>query len=141
MTLQTSGPISLQDIEDEFGGTGSISISEYYGVDDGVPSSGAISFSDFYGTSSYYMPTATILSSFASPGGYPFGLAFDGTNLISCDNASDLIYVHDGVSSAILSSFASPGTYPFGLAFEGTNLISSDSDSDLIYVHKREDEI
>lgn len=56
MTLQSSGAITLQDIEDEFGGTGSISISEYYGADSGVPGSGTISFSDFYGTSSVIDP-------------------------------------------------------------------------------------
>lgn len=51
MPLPGSGTISLQDIEDEFGGAGSISISEYYGAAAGVPGSGTISFSDFYGTS------------------------------------------------------------------------------------------
>jgi len=51
MALQSSGPISLDDIQDEFGGTNPISIDEYYGADTGVPSSGTISFDDFYGTS------------------------------------------------------------------------------------------
>lgn len=65
MTLQSSGAISLQDIEDEFGGAGSISLSEYYSGGSkvgswvsGVPSSGAISFDDFYGTSQYIDPVA-----------------------------------------------------------------------------------
>jgi len=49
MALQSSGQISLQDIQDEFGGSHPISLSEYYGVDT-VPASGAISFNDFYGT-------------------------------------------------------------------------------------------
>lgn len=56
MALPTSGPLSLQDIEDEFGGTGSISISEYYGAATGVPASGTISISDFYGTSAGFPP-------------------------------------------------------------------------------------
>ena len=51
MALQTSGAISLGDIQTEFGGSNPISISEYYGVDTGVPASGTISLSDFYGTS------------------------------------------------------------------------------------------
>jgi hypothetical protein len=63
MTLPTSGPLSLQDIEDEFGGTGSISLSEYYkggnnvpsNVSEGsgrtIPTSGRIDISDFYGAS------------------------------------------------------------------------------------------
>ena len=49
MALQSSGQISLQDIQDEFGGSHPISLSEYYGVDT-IPASGAISFNDFYGT-------------------------------------------------------------------------------------------
>lgn len=51
MALQTTGPISLDDIQTEFGGTNPISISEYYG-EGGVPSSGTISIGDFYGASS-----------------------------------------------------------------------------------------
>lgn len=51
MALQSSGDISLSDIETEFGGTAPTSLSEYYDAADGVPASGDISFSDFYGTS------------------------------------------------------------------------------------------
>lgn len=58
MTLQASGQISLQDIEDEFGGSGAISLKEYYGSDS-APSSGEISIKDFYGLSSY-TPTHTV---------------------------------------------------------------------------------
>ena len=60
MALQSSGPISLNDIQNEFGGTNPIALSEYYGVDT-VPSSGAISLSDFYGTKSSTDIVATIL--------------------------------------------------------------------------------
>lgn len=52
MALPESGAISLNDVATEFGGTTPHSLSEYYGVDTGVPSSGTISLSDFYGTSS-----------------------------------------------------------------------------------------
>lgn len=52
MGLQSSGPISLNDIAGEFGGSAPHSLSEYYGVASGVPASGVISFSNFYGTSS-----------------------------------------------------------------------------------------
>lgn len=51
MALQSSGPISLNDIAGEFGGSTPHSLSEYYGVASGVPSSGTIAFDDFYGTS------------------------------------------------------------------------------------------
>jgi hypothetical protein len=62
MALPTSGPISLSDIQAEFGGTNPISLSEYYaggsfvpagtsGTNGAVPSSGTISLFNFYGTS------------------------------------------------------------------------------------------
>jgi len=87
------------------------------------------------GNGNFISTTLTILSSFNSPGIYPSGLTFDGTNLISCDTRADKIYVHDGISSTILSSFNSPGIYSSGLTFDGTNLISCDTGSDKIYVH------
>ena len=61
MALPSSGALSLNDIQDEFGGSNPISISEYYGADTGVPGSGTISVSDFYGTSSFTAFTANIL--------------------------------------------------------------------------------
>ena len=62
MALPTSGPLSLSDIQTEFGGSNPISLSEYYaggayvpagttGTNGPVPSSGTISISNFYGTS------------------------------------------------------------------------------------------
>lgn len=62
MTLQSSGAISLSQIQTEFGGANPISVSEYYagganvpsstsGVNGAVPASGTISLSKFYGTS------------------------------------------------------------------------------------------
>lgn len=67
MALQTSGPITLTDIANEFGGTVPHSLSEYYagganvpagtsGTNGAVPSSGAISLSDFYGTEAVAPP-------------------------------------------------------------------------------------
>ena len=56
MAMQSSGAISLSDVQDEWDGNNPINISEYYDVDSGVPASGEISLSDFYGTSSYVVP-------------------------------------------------------------------------------------
>jgi len=52
MAIPPSGPVSLDDIQTEFGGTNPISLSEYYSAATGIPASGEISISDFYGTSS-----------------------------------------------------------------------------------------
>jgi len=78
----------------------------------------------------------TILNQFAPPYYYNNGLAFDGTNLISCDWFKKLIYIHNGLSASILSSFASPSTFPRGLTIINGNLISGDANSDMIYVHQ-----
>lgn len=63
MTLQTSGPISLGNIQTEFGGSNPISLSEYYDVAAGIPASGTISIGDFYGATAFVPPawdTATV---------------------------------------------------------------------------------
>lgn len=56
MALQTTGAISLSDIQTEFGGTNPISMSEYYrggglvtSNNEDVPTSGLIKVSNFYG--------------------------------------------------------------------------------------------
>jgi hypothetical protein len=49
MPLQSSGTISLLDIQNELGGSNPISLSEYYGSATGVPASGTLSLSTFYG--------------------------------------------------------------------------------------------
>lgn len=60
MTLQSSGAISLSQIQSEFGGSNPIGLAEYYrggslvpshGNTSGIPSSGTISFNQFYGKS------------------------------------------------------------------------------------------
>lgn len=70
MALQTSGAITLSDIQTEFGGSNPISLSEYYagglyvpsgtsGTNGAVPTSGEIAVSDFYGTQSGITITVT----------------------------------------------------------------------------------
>jgi len=65
MVLPSSGPISLGQIQTEFGGSNPISISEYYNggpyvthtvnaLAPNVPSSGPIKFSDFYGAAKLF---------------------------------------------------------------------------------------
>lgn len=62
MALPSSGPLTLTDIQTEFGGANPIGLNEYYaggtyvpagtsGTGGAVPSSGAISIANFYGTS------------------------------------------------------------------------------------------
>ena len=72
MTLQSSGAISLSEIQTEFGGANPISMSEYYrggsyttGNNTSVPTSGEISMTDFYGTVAQD-PIATTLTATTS---------------------------------------------------------------------------
>ena len=84
MALPLAGPISLQDIQTEFGGSGSVGLNEYYkggayvteeDYAPNVPTSGPISLSDFYGavsttlyTFTYNADTAIVLpNTFRSP--------------------------------------------------------------------------
>lgn len=64
MALPSSGPLSLSDIQGEFGGSNPIGLNEYYaggglvptgtsGTYGAVPSSGTISVRNFYGTSNF----------------------------------------------------------------------------------------
>ena len=68
MALPASGPLTLADIQTEFGGSNPIGLSEYYaggayvsagtsGTYGAVPSSGAIGIRNFYGTSSVIVLT------------------------------------------------------------------------------------
>lgn len=89
MALQTSGAITLSDIQTEFGGSNPISLSEYYagglyvpsgtsGTNGAVPTSGEIAVSDFYGTQAGITITVTegadsILNSSASANTFIYG--------------------------------------------------------------------
>lgn len=74
MTLQSSGAISLADIQTEFGGSNPISLSEYYGVASGIPASGnPISIGDFYGKSSYLDQQTVTVGNFSFKGAIYYG--------------------------------------------------------------------
>jgi hypothetical protein len=81
MTLPSSGPISLTEIQTEFGGTDPISLSEYYkggayvppsSAAPNVPTSGPISLSNFYGARklTLYTYTYTTSQSIILPGSF-----------------------------------------------------------------------
>jgi len=82
MAIPSTGAVSLQDVEDEFGGTGAISLSEYYrgntyennvsGNNTGVPQSGTIRLSNFRGSELQRYITYYIVGS-GGGGGYGVG--------------------------------------------------------------------
>jgi len=74
MPLPTSGPLTFDNIQTEFGGTNPIGLNEYYaggglvpsgttGTNGAVPSSGAIGVFNFYGTSNRPAASFTFTSS------------------------------------------------------------------------------
>ena len=69
MALQTSGPISLLNVQGEFGGSNPIGINEYYGADSGVPTSGTISLNNFYGKTAFQPEVYTFTKSTYYTGG------------------------------------------------------------------------
>lgn len=77
MAIPSSGPITLANIQTEFGGSNPISLGEYYaggglvpagttGTYGAVPSSGAISIRNFYGTSN--IPALSVTGGSSSSG-------------------------------------------------------------------------
>lgn len=93
MTLPTSGPISLSDLRDEFGGLIPDGLTEYYrggsyvpsAASTSIPTSGTISLSAFLGTSDEIPPPVEIgedLLGFEASGSVPatgLGTVFDET--------------------------------------------------------------
>ena len=70
-----------------------------------------------------------IVSSFASPGPSPQGLAWDGTHLWLADDSTDTIYKINPLDGFVDFSFSSPGLEPKGLTYEGTYLWNIDNNS------------
>lgn len=67
-----------------------------------------------------------IVDSFRSPGGYPYGLAWDGQNLWNTDPRSMRIY-KISTSGQIIDSFVSPVDNPHDLTWDGQHLWVVDS--------------
>lgn len=106
MALPSSGPLSLNDIAGEFGGSTPHSLSEYYaggglvpagtsGTYGAVPSSGTISIQNFYGTSNvvYWINNAA----YNSGTGY-ISLAADDTIYVGTSTSFAIKYSADGAS-------------------------------------------
>jgi len=73
-----------------------------------------------------------VIRSFATPGGTPMGLTFDGKYLWHCDYLLGLIYQID-IDGMVIKSFAAPGNDPSGLTFDGRLLWDCEYGTDLIY--------
>lgn len=109
MALQSSGAISLANIQTEFGGSNPISLSEYYlngsyttSNNTNVPTSGTVSIGSFYGTVKAVQMTYEIIGAGGGGGG---GLTVN-TNPAYAGSAggdSTLTYIPAGGSSTTIT--------------------------------------
>jgi hypothetical protein len=119
MAIQSSGVITLQDIEDEFGGTGSISLSEYYrngsyvtSNNTSVPTSGSISLSNFYGATNQFTFNITSHTQNANIRTLAVNAGWDGSAPLIANVNAGIYLWSDSTSTggAIIS-----GSFPSGL--------------------------
>lgn len=110
MALPTSGPLSIAQIEGEFGGSGAKSLSEYYSAASGVPSVGnPLSISDFRGTSNVITFSYEIIG---GGGGGGYGLEDHGattTNASRGDNSYISVNDNNATGSAGINPYGSRG--------------------------------
>ena len=111
MALQSSGAISLANIQSEFGGSNPISLSEYYlngayttSNNTSVPTSGAISIDNFYGAIRAVYVTYEIIGA-GGGGGSGYGSGTSG----QAGGASTLTYTPAGGSPVTVTSDGGAG--------------------------------
>jgi hypothetical protein len=105
MALPTSGPLSLNDIAGEFGGSVPHSLSEYYGVASGIPTSGTISIDDFYGASAalstHSLTAVADITPYWDERGYTFSTPGGGAQLGSM-NPYSVSWLPTGTEFAVM---------------------------------------
>jgi len=70
--------------------------------------------------------TGEVHSSFKTPGNFPTGLTFDGTNIWIADRGTDQLYQLNRETGQIIRKISSPGYWPEGLAWDGQYLWNVD---------------
>lgn len=108
MTLQSSGPISIDEIAAEFGlANNSVFPTAFYGKG-GAPSSGALSFADFYSRSGVV---------FDPDGGAVGGTGqYSATVTLTCSPAATWTYTGGGTGSSVdIGSGATATSITFSL--------------------------
>ena len=154
MTLQGSGAISLANIRDEFGGSGAVSLGDYYGAADSITRSGAISIGNFHGKSNYYVAQHKFFESgltVGDNGSYGIANGNDDGTAIFTGSASipnnmvphvGIIAKHDGAGIVWARHFEMEkypyywdGSFGGGSSYDGvsTRFVKSATDSTGIY--------
>jgi hypothetical protein len=131
MPLQTSGPISLGNVQTEFGGTNPIAMSEYYagganvpsgatGTNGAIPTSGTISMSKFYGSVKTAFSPAGGTSAGSPQALSDFG-TYDASVTITCTTPATWTWTRSGDTNATatVSSGGSSTSITFNLSTTG----------------------
>lgn len=126
MAIKLSGPISLLDIQNEFGGSAPISINEYYrngglvtNNNSNVPLTGAISFNNFYGGTSLFVYTITENIQELNVQSYLLARGWDGLAPIDLTINSGIYIWSDNISAPGLTT----GVIPYGLTIKNYGYI------------------
>jgi hypothetical protein len=125
MALPTSGPLSLTDIQTEFGGSNPISLSEYYaggsyvpsgasGTNGPIPTSGAISLSDFYGASKEFRFNITTNTTNANLRTLALAAGWGGNALVICTINSGVI-ISGNTAGNSTAAMTIDGSFPGGV--------------------------
>lgn len=112
MVLPSSGPLSLKDIQDEFGGTEPILLSEYYAIAKDIPSTGAIDVGDFYGALDTFSLTISANQSKLNLRSYAVTQGWDEYAKLLVTIANDVVIDSDDTTTPALTV---DGAYERGL--------------------------
>jgi len=113
MALQANGTISLTQVATEFGGTAPHQMSEYFGVDIGVPASGsAIGLGNFYSKANKFVATITSNAQELNLYTWLTSIGWDQNRKVELTINSGVYIWSDNTSVAALNM---GGTYPKGL--------------------------
>ena len=115
-----SGTASLLDIQDEFGGSNPIAITEYYGVVAGIPTSGTISIDDFRGKSDIFAFALTANAQDYDVRGAAVTAGWNGTSQVQLTINSG-VTVYASSTSNYACSFS--GSFPNGAALINNGII------------------
>lgn len=114
MALQSSGAITLANIQTEFGGSNPISLNEYYrgggyvpSSVSAVPASGTISIGNFYGTSNY-VPTGYWISEVTVPSTLS---VYDGWHGADFDSSGNVYAVGKFNTISSITTSSPSGSY------------------------------
>lgn len=127
MALQTSGSISLLNIQGEFGGTNPISISEYYrnggfvtSNNNNVPTTGQISFNQFYGAVKQFAFTITSNQTNANLRSLAFSAGWNGIDPLVATISSG-VYISS--TSVTIPALTIDGAFPSGVVLNNNGII------------------